>query len=580
MTSRAAISRRAFLRSASLLTLAALAPRGFAVVGTDKLRQVDVCVYGGTSSGVIAAVALAKLGRSVVLVEPTRHLGGMTAGGLGWIDYGRPATIGGLTQKFFSDIRAHYAAAGVPDNGWSVEPHVAENLFERMLAEHPVEVFRETRLASVRMNGRRIRSITLDKAPVDPRGAPAAQPQERHCLTVEAAMFLDCTYEGDLLAGAHVSYRKDRESRDEYGESAAGVCDSLPASGRLTGAGRLKKNVMTPLDLDPYTRVGDSASGLVALVSDAPPVAEGRRSPVVQAYTFRLCLTKDDPIPIAAPSNYDPRRYELVSRYIDALARIGDPLEAADLYFNFGYAGRHPLPRLLKITKLTRGKTDVNNSGPVSTDFVNGGSQNYADATWVERARLWHAHEDYVRGFLYHLRTAERLPGWLRQEISPWGLPRDEFRDTGGWPPQLYIREARRMVGSFVITQQHCEKAAPRQDSVGLGSYSLDSHLCQRLVKNGRVIDEGGFYHRLAKPYPIPYGAMVPRETECENLLVTFCLSCTHVAFASARMEPPSMILGESAALAADQALREGTNVQAINLRKLRARLKAAGQCV
>jgi hypothetical protein len=574
------VSRRTFLGTASKAAAAMIVGRACAA-GTSGRRKVDVCVYGGTSGGVIAAVALARLGRSVLLIEPTRHVGGMTAGGLGWIDYGRASTIGGLTKKYFDDVRAHYAAAKVSSNGWSVEPQVAEELFEKLIRENRVEVIRETRLASVARDGRRLRTITLDKAPVDSRGAPSPTPQERNYLTVEAAMFLDCSYEGDLLAAAGVKFRTDREGRDEFGESYAGVCYSPIEGERNEGAGNDRKPRKTVLRIDPFVRSGDSASGLLPLLSSAELAPAGRRHDAVQAYNFRLCLTKNDPIPIAPPDDYHPDRFELVRRYIAALDAIHDPLQPGDLYFNFGHKTPRNHPRLLKITRLVRGKTDVNNgSCSLSMDFINGGAERYANGSWSERARLWHAHEDYQRGYLYFLRTDERVPEWLRKEIAPWGLPKDEFRDTGGWPTQLYIRQARRMVSDFVITQKHCEHPAKRDDSVGCGSYSLDSHVCQRLVRDGAVVHEGGFYYRIGNAYPIPYAAIVPREDECENLLVTFCVSCTHVAFASVRMEPPFMILSESAAFAADQALHEGTSVQRINLKKLHSRLLDAGQNV
>ncbi|HSY18965.1 MAG TPA: FAD-dependent oxidoreductase [Candidatus Acidoferrales bacterium] len=569
-----ALSRRAFLSTTSLAVTALLAGRGFAA-GTAGRRKVDMCIYGGTSGGVIAAAALARLGRSVVLIEPTRHMGGMTSGGLGWIDFGRASTIGGLTKQYFDDIRAHYAAEKISTNGWSVEPHVAEALFERLIAEHKIEVIREARLAGVEKNGRRIRSLTLDKAPVDPRGAPSPVPLEKNFLVVEAAMFMDCSYEGDLLAAAGVRFRTDREGRDEFGEAYAGVS----YSGLATEQAMAAKAAEIPLKVDPYVRPGDAASGLLPYVSASNLAPVGGKDAAVQAYIFRLCLTKNDPLPIAPPADYHPQNYELVRRYLTALDAVHEPLLPGDLYFNDGHKLPYPHPRLLKITRLMHGKTDVNSgSCGLSLDFVNGGAERYANGTWAERAKIWHAHEDYQRGYLYYLRMEERLPEWLRQEISPWGLPKDEFRDTGGWPTQLYIRQARRMVGSFVIDQNFCEHPSAREDSVGCGSYSLDSHICQRLVKDGAVIHEGGFYHRLDHPYPIPYAAIVPREEECENLLVTFCVSTTHVAFASVRMEPPFMILSESAALAADQALQEGTSVQRVSQAKLRQRLLAAGQ--
>jgi FAD dependent oxidoreductase len=569
------ISRRNFLGATSITVTALLAGRGFAA-GVAERRKVDVCIYGGTSGGVTAAAALARLGRSVLLIEPTRHLGGMTSGGLGWIDYGKPAAIGGLTKQFFDDIRAYYAGQKISSNGWSVEPHVAEEFFEKLIAKYKVEVVREARLSAVKTRHRRIQSITLDKAPVDPRGAPVGEPQEKNFLHVEAAIFIDCSYEGDLLAGAGVSHRTDREASDEFKESFAGISYAAPDTGV---AGDHTKAARKTLRIDPYRRAGDAGSGLLPFISGGTLSREGRRDSAIQAFNFRLCLTKEDSLPIEAPANYDPMTYEIVRRYIDALESVQEPLVPGDLYFNLGRKLPYPQPRLLKITGLMRGKTDVNSgSGGISMDFVNGGAERYANASWAERAKIWRAHEDYQRGYFYFLRSDPRLPEWLSKEIAPWGLAKDEFTDSGGWPPQLYIREARRMVGSFVIHQNFCEHPESREDSVGMGSYALDSHLCRRVARDGAMIHEGGFYHGLTKPYPIPFGTIVPREDQCENLLVTFCVSSTHVAFASVRMEPPFMILGESAALAADQALQDGTSIQRVNLSRLRARLLDAGQ--
>jgi hypothetical protein len=574
------LNRRSFLYTAGLAVTAGLTGTGYAA-GTETRRTVDVCVYGGTSGGVIAAVALSRLGRSVLLIEPSRHLGGMTSGGLGWIDYGKASTIGGVTKRYFDEVRAYYRSAGVPDSGWSVEPHVAEQIFERWLLEQKVEVLRETRLGKVRVSGRRIRSLSLDSAAPDESGAPALRPREKNYLTVQAAMFIDASYEGDLLAAAGVSSRTDREGRQEYGESLAGICLGMPRTEKYERGNGAKTLRKTLLRLDPYVRPGDSASGLLPLVSARGAKSPGQADSRLQACTFRLCLTRQEPLPITPPADYEPRRFELVRRLITALEKAGEPLEPADLYFNFGHPSVRPHPRLLKITRLVRGKTDVNSgSAGVSMDLADGGAERYAEAGWPERARIWRAHRDYQRGLWHFLATDPELPDWLRGELSGWGLPRDEFKDTGGWPFQLYIREARRMVGSRVVTQGHCEHPAKGDDAVAFGSYALDSHICQRLVVDHCVAQEGWFYSPLPRAYPIPYGAIVPKESECENLLATFCVSSSHVAFASVRMEPVFMMLSESAAVAADQALRENSRVQGINLARLRALLLAAGQVV
>lgn len=576
------MNRRRFIQASSLLTAAAFSGCAFGASGTGR-RKCDVCIYGATSGGAIAAATLASLGRSVVVIEPTRHVGGMTSGGLGWVDFGRPSSIGGATKKYFEAVRSYYAAKNIRTNGWSVEPHVAELLFEKILAHKNIEIVREARLSSVSKSGRRIRSVTLDKAPVDSHGSPTPEPLERDFLSVEAAVFIDCSYEGDLMARAGVSYRTDREGGDEYGESLAGICYEQPASERVVQSRNSKGSQASavPLQIDPYIRPGDSASGLIPLVSSALAAPVGARNSVIQAYNFRLCLAKTNSLPIEPPTNYDPKTFELVYRYIASLEKVGKPLWEGDLYFNFGYENRYGISRLLKITKLLNGKTDVNNATYISTDYVTGGAELYANATWRDRSNIWRAHEDYHRGFLYFLKTDERLPEWLHTEMGLWGLAKDEFLDSGGWPTQLYVREARRMVGGYVIDQKHCEAPVAREDSIGLGSYPLDSHICQRLVKDGVVVNEGGFYARdVNRPYPIPYTAITPRPGECENLLATFCISATHVAFASVRMEPPFMIMSESAGYAADQAITTGKSVQEIDMQKLRKQLLDAEQCL
>ncbi|HSI35763.1 MAG TPA: FAD-dependent oxidoreductase [Tepidisphaeraceae bacterium] len=563
------VSRRRVLTAAVGVTVAFPIGRAFAQApaGAERVKA-DVCVYGGTSGGVTAAVALAEMGRSVVLVEPTNHLGGMTSGGLGWIDYKVGEwPVGGLAGKWIKELKARYKTVGIDTNkignaGWVVEPHVAESLFDGWVkaAGDRVRVVRGARLASAEREGRRVKSVTFDKAPPDRRGAPSAQATEPGFLTVEAAVFIDCSYEGDLLAAAGVTTRSDREGSAEYGESAAGL--------RFQKVHEFGENVPV---IDAYVRPGDASSGLIPLVSGARLGEVGAPSPVLQAYNFRLCLVTKDPIPVAAPENYDAKRFEVLARLIAAQAATGKPFTPADFH-------RGPW-RLLKISPLPRGKTDVNNAGAVSMDFVGGGAERYAKATWAERGEIWRAHEDYQRGMLYFLRTDERVPAAVRAEVAKWGLPRDEFKDTGGWPSQLYVRECRRMVGQRVMRQADCEKApATLPDAVGLGVYSLDSHGCQRVAVDGKVVHEGGFMVRIPGPYPIPYGAITPKAEECENVLATFCVSSTHVAFASLRMEPQLMVLSESAAHAAHLAIADGTNVQAVSAEKLRKRLLDAGQ--
>jgi hypothetical protein len=558
-------TRRQFL---SVATSSAFAiPHVFTSITLAESRaaKVDVCVYGGTSGGVVAAVALAKLGRSVVLIEPTKHLGGMTSGGLGWIDYARSEDmVGGLARQWIEDMKKIYADAGIDTKkignaGWVCEPHVAEQLFNKWVAQHKVNVIREARLSNVSKDGQRLKSITLDKAGVDGRGAPLPEATDPGFLIVGAGIFIDCSYEGDLI-GRVATCRGDREGRDEYNESAAGLRfqDTTEFGEKLTG-------------LDPYVKPGDPSSGLIPLVSDAALGPNGSRSPVLQAYNFRLCLVKDNPIPIEAPADYDPKQFEVLARQLASVEKSGKPIKPEDF---------HKSPeRLLKMSKIPRGKTDVNNAGAVSMDFVNGGSEKYATATWAERNKLWRSHEDYQRGMLYFLRTDKRVADDVRAEVAKWGLPRDEFKDTRGWPFQLYVRECRRLVGQYVMKQSDCEHPpGTLGDSVGLGVYSLDSHVCQRVVKDGRVIHEGGFLLRIPGPYPIAYRALIPKADDCENVMATFCVSATHVSFASIRMEPQLMVLSESAAHAAHLALKDNKSVQEIDVNKLRKVLLEAKQ--
>ena len=563
------VTRRRFLQAAPSAAVAPILLRSAAwAAAPGHTVQADVCIYGGVSGGVIAAVALARLGRTVALVEPTRHLGGMTTGGLGWVDVkvGGIRAFGGLTGEYYRRVRAYYAAKGIDvakfgNDGAVAEPHVAEAVLDQMVQEQQkhITLFLESRVASVHKEGRRVRTLVIDKAPVDRRGAPSPEPLERSYVSISAPMFVDASYEGDLLA-AGVTYRCDRESRDEYGEAFAGI---LPRNRVHSGN--------TSVVLDPYKEPGRPSSGLLPLISKLPLGKTGSASPLIQAYTFRLCLVKEKPIPIQPVSEYDPGRYELLARMFAAFSAIGAPFRAAQMYqANW---------RLLKFCLLPNGKTDVNNAGDISMDFVNGGAERYATASWAERARIWHAHENYQRGLYYFLLTDPRVPEDIRTELALWGLPRDEFQDTNGWPTQLYVREARRMVGRYMMRQSDCDNPPPSlMDSVGLGTYSLDSHLCQRIADGGRVVHEGGFYGRMVHAYPISYKTLTPRADECENLLATFCVSATHVCFASIRMEPAFMVLSESAALAAHSALLENTSVQGIHPERFARRLREAGQ--
>lgn len=530
--------------------------------------EADVCVYGGTSGGVIAAVQVARMGRRVVLVEPGRHLGGMTAGGLGAVDIGDPRTIGGLTRDYFTRVAAVYGKTlawdrpfsrpgGGPATGgaFSVEPHVAEDLFNQMVRDAKVEVFLNARLATARKDGARITELIMEDG-----------------RKFRARMFIDTTYEGDLMARAGVSYTVSREGNAQYGETYNGIHYSEKYTPRTNHA-QPGPNGRVPggqgvwdrdLPFDPYLVPGDPASGLLPLVQAGDPGTPGDPAPGVQAYCYRLCLTTNaNRLPILPPPNYDPRRYELVARFIRACLALGDDM---DLRW---FAKYDPLPN---------GKWDFN----TATFGANlpGASWEWPEATYVRRAEIAREHEHYHRGLLHFLATSPQVPPKVREEINRFGLPRDEFPDTGGWPHQLYIREGRRMVSDLVMTEHHTFGRQQAPKPIGLGSYGTDTHEIRRIVKEGVVWREGktATGRGGAPPYGIGYGALVPRQRECENLLVTFALSASHTAFSSIRMEPVFMVTSQSAATAACLALDEGVPVQQLSYPRLRARLLADGQ--
>ncbi|MCY2953594.1 MAG: FAD-dependent oxidoreductase [Planctomycetota bacterium] len=511
------------------------------------ITKVDVCVYGGTASGVAAAVAVVHEGKSVILIEPGRHLGGMTTGGLGYTDFGNKAVIGGISRTFYKELGKVYRK----DEVWTFEPHVAENVFKQWVQENNIKVLFEHRLQSLRKTGPRIVALTLEKAGVDDTGAPLPQPTRRDAAFIEAAMYIDATYEGDLMAAANVTYTVGREAVEQYGESLNGIRAKTPAHQFL-------------LKVDPYLKPADPSSGLLPFIATGDGGKPGGADNSVQAYNFRLCLTQNpaNRLPIAPPPAYDQKRYELLARYLEAL-------DAADKKPNLGM--------LLKIDMMPNGKTDINNNGAVSTDFI-GQNYPYPDGDWPTRSRIWKNHQHYIRGLLHFLATSPRVPDNIRQDMSHWTLCRDEFTDTAGWPHQMYVREARRMVGRYVITQADCEHKRTCDDSIGMAAYNMDSHNCQRIVKNNTVENEGDVQVRPTGPYPVSYRAITPNEDQCDNLLVPVCLSATHIAYGSVRMEPVFMALGESAARAACAAIAQKTSVQRIDIPTLTTKLQAAGQ--
>jgi hypothetical protein len=396
-----------------------------------------------------------------------------------------------------------------------------------------VPVYLEQRLSGVKKNGARIEQITVESGKV-----------------FRARMFIDATYEGDLMAETGVSYTVGREANRTHGETLNGVCIETP-----------KHQFTVPVD--PYVTPGDPASGLLPYVQEGDGGTPGEGDRRVQAYNYRLCFTTNpvNRLPLAPPPNYDPARYELLARYLEAL--VG--------------AGRKPtLSEFWNPIWMPNHKTDINNNGGFSTDFI-GRNYDYPEADWATRGRIASEHEQYIRGFLTFLASSPRVPENVRAEMQRWGPCKDEFLDTGGWPNQLYVREARRMVSDYVMSELNCRGYIQADDPVGLGAYNMDSHNCQRIVRNGRAENEGDVQVPV-KPYPISYLALVPKARECENLFVPVCLSATHIAYGSIRMEPVFMILGQSSATAACIAIDDNVPVQRVDYEKLRARLVADKQ--
>jgi hypothetical protein len=480
-----------------------------------KETQVDICIYGGNAAGVIAAYTAAKMNMKV--------LGGLTSGGLGYTDIGNKYAITGLSLDFYRRVGKHYGKL----EQWIFEPHVAENILKEYIREAKVQVIYGHRLSGVEKAGGKIMSITVS-------GEGSRK--------INAGIFLDCSYEGDLMAKAGVSYTVGREANSQYNETYNGV--------------QVMKGHQFPDGIDPYKVPGDSSSGLVWGVSNAALDTTGSGDKKVQAYNFRICLSNDtaNRIPITKPDNYDPARYELLLRYL-----------------------QHKVPGdlwgFLKFDLMPNHKTDINNNGPISTDMI-GMNHNYPEADYATRKKIQQAHEDYTKGLLYFIGHDERMPEHLRNQMLQWGYPKDEYTDNNHWSPQMYVREARRMIGAYVMTQHNCQGREVVDDGIGLAAYTMDSHNCQRLVVNGMVKNEGNVEIGGFGPYPISYRSIIPKATECTNLLVPVCLSASHIAYGSIRMEPVFMVLGQSAAIAATLAIKEKKAVQDVDVKAIQSLLK------
>lgn len=495
--------------------------------------RADVCIYGGTSGGVVAAAQISRSHKTAVIFEPGEHLGGMSGGGLGWTDFANKSAIGGLAREFYRQVGQHY---GKPEE-FTLEPHVAEAVFEDMAHGTGIVVKFHERLTRVDKAGLAIVRIVSENGD-----------------TCEAPMFIDAGYEGDLLAKAGVSYTVGRESNEQYGETINGI------QGLSTGARSGKFEVA----VDPWLEKGNPRSGsLPYLLRNEPLGTIGSADTRVQAYNYRICLTDrpDNRIPLAPSPHYDPAQFELLARWIEARVKAGEQLHLSDF---------------LKYDPLPNGKWDFNNRWPISTDFL-GGSEKYPEANWSEREQICKRHEDYLRDFLHFLATNPRVPQAVRDETSRFGLAKDEFVKTGGWPHQIYVREARRMISDYIMTENHATGTVIAPNAVGLAAYGIDMHAVRRIVVDGQPLNEGSNGKGVQHPYPIAYKSIVPRKRECANLFVPFCLSASHVGFGSIRMEPVFMVLGQSSALAAILAIEDRVAVQDVDYEKLRKRLTAEG---
>lgn len=533
----------------SLLAILAIA---IVVQVHSQTINADIVIYGGTASGVIAAVQAARMNKHVVLIEEGKHVGGMVSGGLGFTDYGQRGTVSGITREFYQMAYHYYnnpanwqysslkeyltTKDGKYCNGpgmfFGLEPHVAEKLFNDMLAESGVKVIYGERLDlknGVQKQGNIIKSIQMESG-----------------RTFVAKEFIDATYEGDLMAKAGVSYTVGREPNSQYGEQWNGVQTD-----------RIKLKVGP---VDPYVKPGDPSSGVLPNVTTELPPPDGTGDKRVMAYTYRLCfsLVKTNSVPFEKPQSYDANQFEILLRYFAAGAK-GFPLKPS------------LLPNL---------KTDTNNKGCFSLDY-DGMSDAYAEADYATREKIQRAHKLYEQGLLWTLANNPRVPEKIRQAMRQYGLAKDEFVDNGNWPYQLYVREARRMIGAYVVTEDDIIKKRLPNDPVALGAYDMDSHHTRRFVDaDGQLRSEGGMFHSSNGPYGISYSALTPKIDQCANLLVPVCLSASHLAYCSIRMEPTYMMLGQAAGTAASLAIDDSVAVQNVPYDQLQNRLLTDKQLI
>ena len=532
-------TRRDFVRMAGAMLLGSVLAEGSSAAG---VADPDVCVYGATASGIMAAVAAAREGCNVLIVEPSRWLGGMTGGGLDRIDWGNEQAVGGTARTILECKydNPQYRAA-----------------FAALLRQYSIPVLFEHRISSVQIEDSHIHSITLDLAPPDKRGCPVATPDKVAARRIRAGVFIDCTYEGDLMARAGVSHTFGRESRETYGESLAGS----EADNAVYG-------------IDPFVKPGNPKSGLIPLLLDIKATPEGSADKLTMGYGFRWKLSRDaDRIPIEAPANYDPFTYELYRRGFQ---------NGVDMF-----RGRQVKYKLGNWQKAGGGfysVGDCNLQRALWAPTVFGSNAEYPDGDYATRARIWGEQLDFMAGMTHFMRTDPSVTPKWRDDAMGFGFKPGVFDETGGWPHQLYVREARRMQSSYILTQKDLEGGTDPDDSIGLASYGVDEWPYAAYPLDGQVALNGGYLSEVRLDdvhggiYKIPYRSITPRKEECSNLLVPVCCSASHIAMTSLRMEPVWMILGESAGVAASMAAKQSLPVQKIDQRDLRGRLLALNQ--
>jgi hypothetical protein len=536
----------------------------------SQIREYDIVIYGGTSAGVAAAIQSSRMGKSVVLIEPSSRIGGLTTGGLGQTDIGNKQVIGGISREFYQGIKTYYdepanwkwqtrqeyrdggqtRTAEGEDAMWTFEPSAALKVYEEMMAPERIDVVYKQRLN--RENG------------VKKQGQKIVEIETESGEKYRGKMFIDATYEGDLMATAQVSYSVGRESNKEYGETLNGVQAN---DYNITLRGTVSRNSVHHnfIDgVDPYIVKGDPSSGLLPFIKEGGPGIDGHGDNGIQAYCFRMTLTDhpENRIPFKKPAGYNELEYELLFRNYEAAE---GPIEEM-------YPYGDPLVPWINSPMPNR-KTDTNNQKGFSTDFI-GQNWDYPEASYEEREKIIERHRSYQQGLMWTLAYHPRIPQKVRDKVSKWGTCKDEYEREDGWQQQLYIREARRMKSDYVMTQRNCEGFDVADDPVGMAAYGMDSHNVQRYVDaNGYVQNEGNVEAHGFPPYPVSYRSIIPKKGECSNLLVPVCVSSTHIAFGSIRMEPVFMILGQSAATAAALAIENGTDVHSLDYNALKTRL-------